>query len=129
VSWSGSATMARPLSKGQIKEAYQGDKGKNMASYQILYWFDIPVQVRASIGRNRRTVPLTNRFVEAVDAAAMAAGLSASDAYTEQFRWSEAEERDGEPDVVAAAVVAELEAQFPEIDWRATAQALRERHN
>jgi hypothetical protein len=64
VSWSGSATMARPLSKGQIKEAYQGDKGKNMASYQILYWFDIPVQVRASIGRNRRTVPLTNRFVE-----------------------------------------------------------------
>lgn len=96
-----------------------------MASYQILYWFDIPVQVRASVGRNRRTVPLASRFADAVDAAAMAAGLSASDAYTEQFHWSEAQERDGEPDVVAAAVSAELEAQYPEINWRATVQALR----
>ncbi|MCB0152130.1 MAG: virulence factor, partial [Caldilineaceae bacterium] len=55
-----------------------------MATYQILYWFDIPVQVKAAIGRNRRTVPLTDRFSEAVDAAAMASGLIGSDAYTEQ---------------------------------------------
>jgi hypothetical protein len=96
-----------------------------MASYQILYWFDIPVQVKASIGRNRHTVPLSDRFSEAVDAAAMAAGLIGSDAYTEQFRWGEAQEREGEPEAVAAAVVAELEALHPEIDWRATAQTLR----
>jgi len=102
-------------------------KGENMASYQILYWADIPVQVKASVGRTRRTVPLADRFAEAVDAAAMAAGLSASDAYTEQFHWSEAQERDGEPEAIAAAVAAELEATFPEIDWRATAQTLRDR--
>ena len=70
-----------------------------MATYQILYWFDIPVQVKAAIGRNRRTVPLTDRFSEAVDAAAMASGLIGSDAYTEQFRWGDAQERDGEPEV------------------------------
>ncbi|HHY54122.1 MAG TPA: hypothetical protein GYA08_01670 [Chloroflexi bacterium] len=96
-----------------------------MASYQILYWADIPVQVKANVGRNRRTAPLSSRFAEAIDAAAMAAGLSASDAYMEQFHWSESQEREGEPEVVAATVAAELEAQFPEIDWRATAQALR----
>jgi len=97
-----------------------------MATYQVLYWFDIPVQVKASIGRNRRTVPLTDRFAEAVDAAAMASGLIGSDAYTEQFRWGDAQERDGEPEEVAAAVAAELEAQYPEIDWRATAETLRQ---
>lgn len=109
--------------------AHQTDfaaKGNTMATFQVLYWFDIPVQVRASIGRNRRTVALADRFAEAVDAAAMASGLSASDAYTEQFHWSEAQERDGEPDEVAAAVAAELEAQYPEIDWRASANTLRE---
>ena len=96
-----------------------------MATYQILYWYDIPVQVKASIGRNRRTVPLSGRFSEAVDAAAMSAGLIGSDAYTEQFRWGDVQEREGEPEAVAAAVAAELEAQYPEIDWRATAQTLR----
>ena len=97
-----------------------------MASYQILYWSDIPVQVKAWVGRNRCSVPLSARFVEAVDAAAMAAGLTGSDAYTEQYRWSEAQEREGSPEEVAAAVAAELEAQHPEINWRATAQRLRE---
>lgn len=96
-----------------------------MATYQILYWFDIPVQVKAAVGRNRRTIPLTDRFSEAVDAAAMASGLIGSDAYTEQFRWGDALERDGEPEEVAMAVAAELEAQYPEIDWRATAETLR----
>ena len=96
-----------------------------MATYQILYWFDIPVQVKAAIGRNRRTVPLTDRFSEAVDAAAMASGLIGSDAFTEQFRWGDTQERDGEPEEVATAVAAELEAQYPEIDWRATAETLR----
>ncbi|MBE2237327.1 MAG: virulence factor [Caldilineaceae bacterium] len=100
-----------------------------MATYQILYWFDIPVQVKASVGRNRRTVALSDRFSEAIDAAAMASGLIGSDAYTEQFRWGEAQEREGEPETVAAAVAAELEAQYVEIDWRATAQTLREQHS
>ena len=96
-----------------------------MASYQILYWADIPVQVKAWVGRSRCSTPLSERFTEAVDAAAMAAGLTGSDAYTEQYRWSEPQEREGSPEEVAAAVAAELEAQHPEINWRATAQALR----
>ena len=39
------------------------------------YWFDIPVQVKAAIvAATGRTVPLTDRYSEAVDAAAMAPG-------------------------------------------------------
>ena len=34
--------------------------------------------------------------LEAVDAAAMASGLIGSDAYTEQFRWGDAQERQGD---------------------------------
>ena len=96
-----------------------------MATYQILYWADIPVQVRASEGRVRASAPLAGRFQEAVDAAAMAAGLVGSDAYTEQFHWTAAEERAGSPREVAAAVAAEVEAGYVAIDWRATAEALR----
>ena len=43
-----------------------------MATYQILYWFDIPVQVKASVGRNRRTVALSDRFSEAMKQVAIA---------------------------------------------------------
>ena len=96
-----------------------------MATYQILYWADIPVQVKASEGRNRASAALSDRFQEAVDAAAMAAGMVGSDAYTEQFHWSDAQERTGDPRAVAAAVAAEVETQYVDIDWRATAETLR----
>lgn len=55
----------------------------------------------------------------------MAAGLTGSDAYTEQFRWSEPEERPGTAQEVAEAVAAELDARYPQIDWRKTAEALK----
>ena len=97
-----------------------------MAIVQVLYWHDIPVQVKASEGRRRHSAPLSDRFQEAVDAAAMAAGLVGSDAYTEQFRWGEPQEQEGDPGAVAAAVAAELETHYEEIDWRRIASELRE---
>ena len=97
-----------------------------MASYQILYWHDIPAQVRAKgAGRDRVSVMLPQRFQEAIDNAAMSAGLIGSDEYSDAFRWSEPQEREGNAQEVATAVAAELEAQFPEIDWRATAARVR----
>ena len=95
-----------------------------MATYQILYWHDIPVQVRARDGRQRASQPLSNRFQEAIDRAAMAAGLIGSDAYTDIFQWSEPAEREGTAESVAAAVVAELERKYSRIDWQKTAVSL-----
>lgn len=97
-----------------------------MAAYQILYWHDIPAQVRAKgEGRERVSVPLPQRFQEAIDNAAMAAGLIGSDEYTAAFRWSDPQEREGDAQSVASAVAAELDAQFQEIDWRATVAKIR----
>lgn len=96
-----------------------------MASYQILYWCDIPVQVRASEGRTRQSASLSPRFQEAVDQAAMVVGVIDSDDYTELYVWGEPQERAGSPQEVAKAVAAELEAQYEQIDWRATAARLR----
>jgi hypothetical protein len=97
-----------------------------MASYQILYWHDIPAQVRAKgADRDRASVMLPQRFQEAIDNAAMSAGLIGSDEYSDAFRWSEPQEREGSAQEVASAVAAELEAQFPEIDWRATAAGIK----
>jgi hypothetical protein len=96
-----------------------------MATYQVLYWHTIPVQVRARDASGRAGAQLPERFQQAVDQAAMAAGLTGSDAYTEGFRWGEPLERAGAAREVADAVAAELDAQHEAIDWRAVAQALR----
>ena len=45
-----------------------------MAKYQILYWHDIPLQVKAQVGRTRSSKPLSERFQVAVDNASMEAG-------------------------------------------------------
>jgi hypothetical protein len=96
-----------------------------MAQYQIMYWHDIPIQVRAGGRRDRVSQELPQRFQVAIDQAAMAAGLTGSDAYIETFRWGEAQEREGSPAAVVAAVVAELDAEYAQIDWRKTAESLK----
>lgn len=72
-----------------------------MATYQIMYWHDIPVQVRAGGRRDRVSIELPQRFQIAVDNAAMAANLTGTDAYLEGFRWDEAQEREGTAEEVA----------------------------
>jgi hypothetical protein len=96
-----------------------------MATVQVLYWHDIPVQVRAIAGRERRSVSLSERFQEAVDKAAMIVGVIDSDDYTDLYTWGEPQERDGSPEEAAQTLVAELEEQYAQINWRATADALR----
>ncbi len=95
-----------------------------MTTYQILYWHDIPVQVRAGGRRDRVSVPLPDRFQEAADKAAMRAKMTSSDAYIEGLQWGERQEREGTAEQVAQTIAAELEAQFEKIDWRGTADKL-----
>ena len=97
-----------------------------MTTYQILYWHDIPSQVRAKgDGRERVSVALSQRFQEAIDNAAMYAGLIGSDDYTDAFKWSEPQTHDGSAQDVAAKVAAEIEARFEQIDWRATVAKIK----
>lgn len=95
-----------------------------MTQVQILYWHDIPVQVRAGSRRDRVGKELAPRFQAAVDQAAMAANLTNTDDYLNGFHWSEVVEREGTAGEVAEIVTAELEASFPQIDWQTTARSL-----
>lgn len=96
-----------------------------MTPYQILYWHTIPVQVRAGGRHNRVSKELSARFQDAVDSAAMLARQTGTDAYLEGFTWGEVQSREGTPEEIAAAIVAELEAQYETIDWRGVAAALK----
>lgn len=57
-----------------------------MAELTVIWWRDIPAQVKAKDGRARAARELTPRFQEAIDAAAMRAGLIGTDAYLEEWR-------------------------------------------
>lgn len=96
-----------------------------MTTYQILYWYDIPTQVRAKEGRQRVSKPLPDRFMKTVDKTAMAARITASDAYMNGFKWSKAKEREGTPEEVANVVVEELVVEYETINWRETANRLK----
>ena len=82
-----------------------------MATYKILYWQDIPTQVRAEDGADDVSVELSPKFMARVDRLAMELGREGSDDYLEQWRWSEEQDRPGSARAVAEAVRAELEAQ------------------
>jgi hypothetical protein len=83
-----------------------------MARYRITYWQRIPAQVEAYDATTRVRRPLDARFQALIDAAAMRQGLVGTDAYLEGWRVGPELEREGEPEAVAAAVAADLEAQF-----------------
>ncbi|MFY9725548.1 MAG: virulence factor [Bryobacteraceae bacterium] len=82
-----------------------------MATYKILYWQEIPSQIKAEDDEDDVTVELPAKFMERIDRLAVQQGLQGSDDYLAQWRWSEEEEREGSAREVAEAVRAELEAR------------------
>jgi hypothetical protein len=52
----------------------------------VIYWRDIPAQVKARAGRNRASAPLPDRFMVAVDRAATVAGKTTTDEYIAEWR-------------------------------------------
>jgi 5-methyltetrahydrofolate--homocysteine methyltransferase len=90
-----------------------GHKDPNArAKYQILYWQDIPSEVKVWDGFDEIKVSLPSRFAERIDASAQKQGHIQADAYMKHFRWSDEGERPGTPHEVAEAVKRELEAKF-----------------
>jgi hypothetical protein len=81
-----------------------------MATYKILYWQEVPSQIKAEDELDEVTLLLAPRFLERIDQLAGQRGLQGSDDYLAQWKWSEEEERAGSAEEVAAAVKAELEA-------------------
>jgi len=85
-----------------------------VATYKILYWQEVPSQIKAEDDLDDVTVPLDTRFMERIDQLAAQRGLQGADDYLAQWRWSDEQEREGTAEGVARAVQLELEAA---IDW------------
>jgi hypothetical protein len=82
-----------------------------VATYKILYWQEIPSQIKAEDDSDDVTPPLDGKFMELIDSMAAKRGLTSADDYLAQWKWSEEEEREGSAREVAEAVKAELEAK------------------
>ena len=82
-----------------------------MPELTVISWRDIPAQVTAGKGRNAARVQLSERFQEAIDAAAMRAGLIGSDGYLEQWR-RQARPCGGDLDAEVASAAAQLELEY-----------------
>jgi hypothetical protein len=85
-----------------------------VATYTILYWQEIPSQIKASDDTDDVIVALDARFMERIDQLAARRGLQGADDYLAQWQWSEEQEREGTAEDVARAVKNELEAA---VDW------------
>ncbi len=83
-----------------------------MAFYQILSWQDIPSQIKVWDDLEEIKVQLPPRFMERIDRVAQAQGLTDTDDYLDQWRWSEEQEQVGTAAEVAEAVKKDLEEKF-----------------
>ncbi len=85
-----------------------------MATRTVIYWRDIPAQVNVREGRVNEKRELSERFIQAVDRAAMRAGLRESDAYLGEWRRSEPEPCGADLVAEANAAAAALESEYGE---------------
>jgi cvfA/B/C family virulence factor len=87
-----------------------------MPSLTVISWRDIPAQVVVKRGRESAKVPLSARFQEAVDRAAMRAGKGTSDAYLAEWKRSDPRACGEDIQAEAAAEAARIEARFSDED-------------
>ena len=85
-----------------------------MATYKILFWQEVPSQIKVDDGADEITVPMPPRCLERIDLLAARRKLQSADDYLAQWKWSEEAERDGSAEEVAASLMEELEARA---DW------------
>lgn len=83
-----------------------------MATYRILYWQEVPSQIKSEDAEDEVTLPLPARFLAIIDRLAMERGLAATDDYLAQWHWSEEQEREGAARAVAESLAAEFNQQW-----------------
>lgn len=84
-----------------------------MADKVIVRWRDIPAQVIVKAGRRTARRQLPERFEQAIDRAAMRAGLTGTDAYLEQWQRSAPMACGEDLEAEAEAALRALDADYP----------------
>jgi hypothetical protein len=83
-----------------------------MAQLTILYWRDIPSQVVVKAGRAAAKRELLERFIRAIDAAAIRAGASGTDAYLADWRRGDPSPCGDDIEAQASAAAARIEVEY-----------------
>ena len=83
-----------------------------MASLIVTYWRDIPSQVTVKAGRKAARRELHERFIKAIDAAAMKAGADKTDDYLADWRRGDPVEVGDDLEAEASAAQARIEAEY-----------------
>jgi Virulence factor len=89
-----------------------------MANLVITYWRDIPSAVSVKIGRKEEKRMLDNRFMEAIDMAAMRDGATNTDDYLADWRR-------GEPSPVSDDMAAEADKAKAELETLFTHERIK----
>src|SRR5581483_11470868 len=84
-----------------------------MAQLSIIYWRDIPSQVVVKAGRVSAKRELPERFIKAIDSAAMRSGAAGTDEYLAAWRRGEpaacGDDLEAEADKAAARIEADYD--------------------
>jgi len=94
-----------------------------MAQRFVVYWRDIPTQVIIKQGRVAEKRELPERFVAAVDRAAMRSGATGTDAYLAEWRRGAPEPCGDELAAEADAAVSEILARYDQARLDALAKS------
>jgi Virulence factor len=86
-----------------------------MADLVVLYWRDMPSQVIARAGRKTAKQELPKRFMEAIDAAAMRAGATDTDAYLQGWRRGDPSPCGDDLEKAAADAVADIDRAYDSV--------------
>ena len=83
-----------------------------MPDVTIVYWRDIPAQVIVGRGRRGAKRQLAERFEQAIERAAMKAGMAGTDDYLAAWRKGDPFTVEGTPEDVAEAEATRLETEY-----------------
>jgi hypothetical protein len=98
----------------QLVDAAEASRGWSpLATVRVMYWKEIPVQVKGEDGQGSVSVPLAPRFQEAADAIAMLDGSAGTDAYLDAWQWGPAIERPGAAAEAAHEIADRINSTMP----------------
>jgi Virulence factor len=101
--------------KAFVSNVANAHAGLLMAQLTILYWRDIPSQIVVKAGRAAAKRELPERFIRAIDAAAMRAGASGTDAYLADWRRGDSSPCGDDIETEASAAAAGIEAEYDNV--------------
>ena len=84
-----------------------------ISKYKIMYWKEIPVQIKVEDEKEVISQPLDDRFQKAVDAISMFDGSSESDDYLMGWHWGDEIEIEGNAKNVAEKIAEKYNLLMP----------------